>query len=339
MLGAGAALALPSIARAQSLPKQPPPEVLTPAGPLAIEVNARAIASFDMRDRSAVRFGDLQFRSGLVLTSSYRGFGGLSALRLDPRGERFTAISDKGAWFAGRIVMRGREMTGLADVETAPLLGADGRPITARGWFDSESLALDGGTAYVGLERANQILRFDFGREGVLARGQPIALPPSLRKLPFNRGLESLVVLRKGPLSGALLAISERGLDSQGHIIGALIGGPKPGALGVRRSADYDVSDAALLPSGDLLLLERKFAWLGGVGIRIRRIALSAIAPGAVLDGPSIFDADLGHEIDNLEGLDVHVTAEGDTVLTMISDDNFSMLQRTLLLQFTLQEP
>jgi hypothetical protein len=32
------------------------------------------------------------------------------------------------------------------------------------------------------------------------------------------------------------------------------------------------------------------------------------------------------------------VTAEGDTVLTLISDDNFSFLQRTLLLQFTLVE-
>ena len=77
---------------------------------------------------------------------------------------------------------------------------------------------------------------------------------------------------------------------------------------------------------------------LSGVGIRIRKVPLRSIAPGAVVDGPSIFDADLGHEIDNMEGLDVHVTEDGDTVLTMISDDNFSMLQRTLLLQFTLVE-
>jgi hypothetical protein len=93
-----------------------------------------------------------------------------------------------------------------------------------------------------------------------------------------------------------------------------------------------------LLPSGDLLILERKFSWLAGVGIRIRRIPLAQVAPGALVDGPSIFDADLGHEIDNMEGIDAHVTAEGDTVLTLISDDNFSFLQRTLLLQFTLVE-
>ena len=93
-----------------------------------------------------------------------------------------------------------------------------------------------------------------------------------------------------------------------------------------------------LLPSGDLLLLERKFSWLGGIGIRIRRIPLASIAPGAVVDGPSIFNADLGNEVDNMEGIDAHVTPEGDTVLTLVSDDNFSMIQRNLLLQFTLVE-
>ena len=30
--------------------------------------------------------------------------------------------------------------------------------------------------------------------------------------------------------------------------------------------------------------------------------------------------------------------ADGDTVITMVSDDNFSMIQRNLLLQFTLAE-
>jgi hypothetical protein len=57
-----------------------------------------------------------------------------------------------------------------------------------------------------------------------------------------------------------------------------------------------------------------------------------------VIDGPSIFEADLGNEVDNMEGIDAHVTEQGETVLTMVSDDNFSMIQRTLLLQFTLVE-
>ena len=309
------------------------------AAPVSIEVHARPISSFDTRDRARTRFGALQYRSGLVLTSPFRGFGGLSGWRLDAKGEQFIAISDKGSWFTGRIVYAGREMTGLAEVEAAPMLGADGRPITARGWFDAEAIALDGSLVYIGLERVNQILRFDFTKGGTRSFGQPIPLPPAMRKLPYNKGLEAMVAVPKGlPLAGSLIAISERGLDTDGNIIGFLIGGPQPGDFAVRRTDHFDISDAVVLRSGDLLILERRFSWLSGVAIRIRRIALKSIQRGATVDGPSIFEADLGHEVDNMEGIDAHVTPEGDTVLTMISDDNFSMIQRTLLLQFTLME-
>jgi hypothetical protein len=336
-------LALPDIARAQLATQAPPkhvaPDEFSVAAAVSIEVNARPLPSFDTRDHQRVRFGSLEYRSGLVLTSGFRGFGGLSGLRLDAKGERFIAISDKGSWFTGRIVYKGREMTGLDDVEAAPLLGPDGRPITARGWFDSESIALDGPLVYIGLERVNRVLRFDFSKGFTRSRGEEVPLPPAARKLPFNKGLEALVMVPKGlPLAGTLIAISERGLDRDRNLIAFLIGGPTPGQFSVRRTDDFDVSDAVLLPLGDLLVLERKFSWLAGVGIRIRRIALKSVGPGAVVDGPSIFEADLGHEIDNMEGIDAHVTGEGDTVLTMVSDDNFSMIQRTLLLQFKLVE-
>lgn len=308
-------------------------------GPVSLEVNARKIEHFDPRDASHIRYGSLEFRSGLVLTSSFRGFGGLSALRLDKKGERFISLSDKASWFTGRLTYRGKALSGLADVKSAPILGSDGRAISQRGWFDTESLAFDGNTAYVGLERVNQILRFDFGKDGIRARGEPISLPTGIDKLPFNKGLESLVFVPKGqPLAGTLIAISERGLDPAGNILGFLIGGPAPGQFSVKRTKNFDISDATLLPSGDMLLLERKFSVMEGVGIRIRRVPAGSIALDAVIDGATIFEVDLGYEIDNMEGIDTHVAENGDTVVTMISDDNFSMIQRTLLLQFTLVE-
>jgi hypothetical protein len=333
-------IAAPGVANAQFSNTSPKPKDETfVTAPVSIDVNARPISSFDPRDRSHVRFGALEWRSGLVLTSPFRGFGGLSAIRLDAKGEKFISLSDKGSWFTGRIVYKGREMTGLADVEAAPMIGPDGRPITARGWFDSEAIALDGSLVYVALERVNQVLRFDFSKGFTHARGEVVTMPPAVKKLPYNKGIEGLVFVPKGqPLGGTLIVFSERGLDPQGNLIAFLVGGPSPGQFAVRRTRDFDISDAVLLPSGDLLILERKFSWLAGVGIRIRRIPLAQLAPGAVVDGPSIFDADLGQEIDNMEGIDAHVTPEGDTVLTLISDDNFSMLQRTLLLQFTLVE-
>ncbi|MET3842729.1 esterase-like activity of phytase family protein [Bradyrhizobium sp. OAE829] len=335
------AAALPAVAHAQTAVQRPPkpaiPDEYSVTAPVSIEVNARPLPSFDTRDRSHVRFGSLEYRSGLILTSRFRGFGGLSGLRLDAKGERFIAISDKGGWFTGRIVYKGREMTGLDDVEASPILGPDGKPITARGWYDTEALALDGSYVYVSLERVNQLLRFDFAKGFTRSLGEPLPLPPAARKLPFNKGIEALVMVPNGfAPAGTLIAISERGLDAGGNIMGFLIGGKTPGQFGIRRTENFDVSDAVLLPSGQLLLLERKFSMLGGIGVRIRRIAPNSIALGAVIDGPTIFNADLGSEIDNLEGIDAHVTDEGDTVLTLISDDNFSMIQRNLLLQFTL---
>lgn len=336
-------LALSRIAQAQ--PRiEPPPRAAqiehAVTEPVSVEVNARPIPNFEPRDRSRVRFGSLEYRSGLVLTSPYRGFGGLSGIRLDAKGENFLAVSDQGGWFTGRIRYSGRNMVGLESVEAAPMLNAEGRPITEkRIWWDSESLARDGNFVYVGLERVNLILRYDFSKGGTRSRAEVLPAPAEIRKLPSNKGLEGLVVVPKGqPLAGTLIALSERGLDADGNLVCFLIGGPSPGQFSVRRTDKFDISDATLLPSGELLILERKFSWFTGINIRIRSIPLKGIAPNALVDGPVLFAADLGHEVDNMEGIDAHVTPEGETVLTLVSDDNFSLLQRTLLLQFTLVE-
>jgi hypothetical protein len=306
----------------------------------AIELRAEPITAFEIRDPSRRQFGLLEFRGGLVLRSSDRNFGGLSAIRVAADGAHFISLNDKGWWFRGRIVYQGTQPIGIADAEMAPILGADGRPLASRGWYDTESIAEDGGTLYVGIERVHQIVRFNYAKEGLATRGRPIAVPSGLRGLSANRGLEAMVFVPKGlPMAGTLIAISERGLDAAGDIDAFLIGGPNPGSFAVKRNANFDVTDAALLPGGDVLLLERRFSWTSGLAVRMRRIALGAIKPNALVDGPVLFEADLGYEIDNMEGLSVHRLPGGEIVLTLVSDDNFSLLQRTLLLQFTLAEP
>jgi len=320
-------------ASAQTSPRQPEP-------PVRIEVQAKPIAAFEPRDPARLRFGALIYRGGVELTSSYREFGGISAIRVAADGARFLAVTDKGRWLRGRIVYDGTSPTGIADAEMAPVLGQDGKPLAARGWYDTEAIAEDGGTVWVAIERANRIVRFDIGRHGLLARGEPITVPPGIQRLPYNKGLECLAfVPRDLPLGATLLAISERGLDRDENIQGFLLGGPNPGEFSVKRIGDFDVSDCAVTPKGELLVLERSFSRLRGVGMRIRRISLASIAPGATVDGPALFEAGMGYQIDNMEGLSVHRTVGGELVLTLISDDNFSMIQRTLLLQFTLAEP
>ena len=311
-----------------------------PEPPARIEIAAAPIDAFDPRAPSQVRFGALEFRGGMALTSSHRDFGGLSAIRVGPDGAQFVALTDKAHWLTGRIVYDGeRRPRAIAAAVMAPMLGPDGRTLAARGWYDTESLAQDGGTLYVGIERVNRIVRFDFGRLGMLARAEPIPAPPAVAKLPHNKGLEAMEIVPKGqPLAGTLIAISERGLDQQGNIRGFLIGGPTPGEFSIKRSDDFDITDCALLPSGDLLVLERRFFLWSGVAMRIRRVPQSAIAPGALVDGATLIFADMAYQIDNMEGLSVHRNQQGEIILTLVSDDNFSAVQRTLLLQFRLVE-
>jgi hypothetical protein len=105
----------------------------------------------------------------------------------------------------------------------------------------------------------------------------------------------------------------------------------------LKRADEFDVSDCAATPDGRLLVLERRFSWARGLAIRIRSVPLAMIKPGALVDGTELITADMGQQIDNMEALSVHRDSGGALVLTLISDDNFSPLQRTLLLQFTLE--
>ncbi len=95
----------------------------------------------------------------------------------------------------GRVVSKNGMLTGLTDVVLAPLINTDGRPlIHSRRWYDSEALALADGIAYISFERVQQIMRFDFGASGIHARGEPVEVPPEMRALPGNKGVEALVV-------------------------------------------------------------------------------------------------------------------------------------------------
>src|SRR5258708_30289316 len=125
------AIAMPGSARAQ-LATQPPPKRAAPdefsvTAPVTIEVHARPIAAFDPRDPSRVRFGALEYRSGLVLTSRFPGFGGLSAWRgPDAKGRRFISVGGHGRWLTGPSLSPGPGVPGLAPRAPPPRLGPYG---------------------------------------------------------------------------------------------------------------------------------------------------------------------------------------------------------------------
>jgi hypothetical protein len=305
----------------------------------AIEIRSTPIDHFAVTQKERRDFGALTFRSGLQLRSTYEGFGGFSGLRRSPDGEDIVLVGDNAQWLTARVVTVGGRLSGLRDAVVAPLLARDGRPLRRTRSYDSEGLTIAGGTAYVAIERSQEVMRFNWTKEGVKARAQAVPVPREAKHLPRNQGLEAIdVAPPASPLAGAVVVIAERArTETNAPTRGFVLNGARRGAFDVVRSGEYDVTDFAFLPSGEILLLERRASLLRGFGARIRRIPAKAIHAGATIDGPVIFEADNDTHIDNMEGLAVH-RAGGGLVVTMISDDNFSSWQRTVLFEFGLRE-
>lgn len=312
------------------------------------EVRAIAIASEPLgpllaSDPGRRRFGELTYRSGLVLTSEDDGFGGLSSLWRSPDGTRLVALSDNAQWLTALVLSAPRLLIGLTGAGMAPILGEDGVPLRRGPAYDVESFAVAGdGVAYIGIERVHQVRRFaDWTRDGVRARAVPIPVPAEIGRLPANRSLEAIAVAPPGhPLAGAVITIAEGNDDADSPTRGWVVTGERQFAFRVRRSEAFNITDMGFLPSGELLLLERHYSVVRGVACRMRRCPVDALRPDRILDGRVIFQADLRYEIDNMEGLAIHRDpVSGETVVTLVSDDNFSSAQRTLLIEFALDLP
>jgi hypothetical protein len=330
-----AALSLAAVAVAIAKPKALPVE------PVVVEVKATPIEHFDPAEPERKRFGKLEFRGGLELAADNAAFGGWSALRLDAGGTHLLAVSDAGVWMTARLDDKDGRLAGLSDVTLAAMRGSAGETLSRIGRGDVESLAVDGAACFVGIERVHEIRRFDCAGAPFAARGIPQPVPAALKKMPKNSGLEALVAvprgLHGGPPAGSLIGITETGPNEGEDALGFIIQGSKFGQFRVRLSDQFSVTDAAIVGS-DLLILERHYSLWRGVWMRVRRVPLQAIQPEAVVEGETLIVAGRAQQIDNMEGLAVHTNAAGETILTMISDDNFSFLQRTVILQFALVE-
>ena len=335
---AGAALAGVFLAIAPALADKPS-SVLE--GPTATKVTAIPV-DFDRDNPRRKEFGKLVFRSGLNLFAKSRHFGGYSGLAIDPSGGTLLAVSDAGTWMRATLDYDGRKLKGLSDVVLGPLLDANGKPLRDDAERDSEGMTLvDGdtrrGTAYVSFERKHRIARYPFTPERFGPPTGAVPLPAGAKGMVANRGIEAMVLIT-GKLKGTLLAFAEGRANKSGDLIGWLIGGPTPGGIFLRPIGGFDITDAAPLPDGGVVLLERRFRFSEGVKMRIRRIPAGELKRGAVLKGEVLLEADDSLNIDNMEAIAAHRAPSGETVLTVMSDDNFSPLQRTLILQFALPE-
>ncbi len=302
----------------------------------AVRVTAKPISQFKPGSDQRV-FGPLEFIGGIEFRSDDSRVQSLSSIRLRPDGTHFVSVLDTGEWLTGQIVRdaSGR-LSGLSDVAVSPILMHNGRP-GSKTASDAEGLALRDGEAFVSFEQQHRVDAYpDPGFEiSKPLRNVDFLIPR--QELRRNAGIETLVASpASSPLEGGLVVIAESSRDKAGNLLAAIVDGPLKGEFTVVRHDPYDATDGAFLPNGDLLLLERRFSFIGGMGMRIRRIKGADIRPGAVVDGEVLIDVGMNHEIDNMEGIDIIEGPDGLPHLIIVSDDNGNFLQRNVMLEFRL---
>ena len=307
----------------------------------AININASPI-SFDKINPGNTRFGRLTWRGGLVLTSDHDKFGGYSGIAVTQNGNQLFSVSDHGTWLRARLLYKDGQLTGIDKSLIGPLRARNGRSLRAKKFSDAEDISLwtkkNRIYALISFERKHRIGRFPITKAGIQKPVNYLKLPRGVFKTTKNKGLEALTILTDKKNKGTVLTFLERRHDKRGNHKGWLIRNKKSWKIRLKRSGKFDVTGLATLKNGNVLVLERHFSIFSGVQMRIREIKHTNIRKKAVLDGELLIAATMRYNIDNMEGISAHTNKAGETIITLISDNNFnrSGLQRTVLMQFKL---
>jgi hypothetical protein len=276
------------------------------------------------------RVGELIFLNAWELGSNNEDFGGISALAALADG-RFVGVSD-----AGTLIGFGLTSDDRTDRPfIAPLPGSQGPDATYKD-RDSEGIAYnpDSGQFWVSYEANHAIRRFSRS----FARSSGTVRPHEMQNWPRNKGAESIVRLTDGRF--IVIAESLEGDDTHQALL--FSGDPvEPGTdiarFTYRPPPGYRVTDGVQLPDGRLLILNRR-VWLPtGFSAKLAVVDISAIGKDAMVAGKVIATIASPLLIDNMEGIAVTESGAG-TIIWLISDNNFNIFQRTLLMKFRLSE-
>jgi hypothetical protein len=262
--------------------------------------------------------GPLKWRSAVVWeTRATKGLGGLSGLEMSSDSPEFLTLSDRVRLFSV-TALRDPEtgvLHGLGSIQEQTIINTNGQPFTPFN-SDAEALAMDAGRVlYVGFEGLTRILAYPPG----VSNAQRLHGWDRFRELWGNTGIEALAPLP----GGGLVAITEPGQPFIWHAK------TWQAADMVPDMGDFSVSGADLGPNGDLWLLERRFSWTG-FKTRIRRFNVTETEPDFTRAHEVVLDGRIGIR-DNYEGISVWCDASGQTIVTLISDDGFSRLGRTVM--------
>ena len=279
-------------------------------------------------DSTPLTSGRLEYLAGFVLTSESKTFGGLSGISLSADGGIATALADTGVWFRLKLQhdTTGR-LNGVAGGDSGRLRDEHGKPLTSKHVGDAESItrAADG-SYYVTFEGWHRLWRY----KTLAAPAKYIRAPMAMASLPGNEGVEAATQLR----DGRFLLLSEGGFTDGGDLLGWLGNSKRWAALTLAPAGTFRPTDLTALPNGDLLLLERSVSLFGGFAARLSVIDVASVVPAARLSGQELAVIKSPLPTDNFEAVAARPAPDGSILIYVLSDNNFSDMERTLLLQF-----
>lgn len=310
------------------------PAVGAEARPFAFSMEA---ISMDEEDPHRNRVGRLIWRGGFALTAAEKKFGGFSGLAISADGDVLTMVSDAGLWMRARPLLDGRgNFRGLESAAIGRLRGPDGSLLLRNHDRDAESVDILPDGLLVSFEQRHRLWLYRGRDNPLFYRPREIPAPSMLSRAHPNQGIEAIVRLA----DGKLVALAEGFPLGAGDLLGWVRNNDRPDGtwreFTYRRHRLYRPTGATLLPNGDVLLLERRFTWLGGFAARLATLKAADIKPGATLEARPLAEFDSAPLAENFEGLAAYRGPGGRTFVYMMSDDNFNILQRTLLVMFEL---
>ncbi len=286
---------------------------------------------------NAASFGPFKWRGGIELASANPNFGGLSGLIMSDECTSLLAVSDAGRWLAATVTYKEEAPAGLVAASIFPILDERGKPPPGKRWGDAEAVA-DGpnGKTIVGFETRTRVGAYDLARKGMAARFENLNPPKDIVRGRLNGELESVGYFKSGPLAGHYIAVAETNLDAQGDTKAWAWNGKRSFAFSIRQLETYNITDIALLPNDDILVLQRSYGAAAFPGMAVSRFPASAIRQGKTVQPEKLLEARMPfYAIDNMEGIAV-CERNRELRVNILSDNNFNTdRQRTLLLQFT----
>ena len=311
---------------APALTQQSCPTGTAYTAPLPIDISVTAYP-FSPDEEAIKRIPEgVSYVGGWDLNSDSEAFGGLSGLALDKNGD-LLAVSDDGAFVWLGLTDGAPDGTG----QLAYMLGPEGNQLHGKMLADSEGLSIRDGLAVVSFERSHRVSAFALETCGAAAREARIsALPGSVggRTVDENRGAEALTVTPQGNILFGFETVVNGASP-----LGAVTGPDEAGWTGdmAPNPAGYAFVGIDMLPGmhgEETYWLFRSYDPIRGNRNVLRWDEGSR---ELVLSRPTIRD--------NFEGIAAQDLGNGVTRVWIISDDNFTDVQQTLLVAFDIAAP